>query len=84
MAKTNQEFLAGLAEKLGTKMKTIQQSSNDLDKTMTAVCEAETILVILKDFLELEKTRKSESQSDDSSEDYEDDDEPKVTRKATY
>lgn len=93
MAKTNQEFISGLTEKLEAKMKTIRKPDNDRDVTMTAVCEAETILTILKEFLELEKEREKEDKtkwnqyrdSEDSDESDGYDTAPKIGKKdSTY
>lgn len=91
MAKTNQEFVAGLAEKLASKMRVIQQADSDREEIMTAVCEAETVLCILKDFLELEKEKEKQSsyskyrgsESSDDEDDYEDEDTKRSTKKDT-
>lgn len=92
MAKTSEEFVARLMDKLTLKMDDIRDDCKvkNSTKVFASVCECETILGILKEFVELDisesvnkpafRDMEESNVDDDSDEDYR----PVSTKKGSY
>lgn len=92
MAKTSEEFVSRLMDKLDTKMNSIREDCKSKDNTRVyaSVCECETILGILKEFVELDHEQDiqktafrdvddSDSEDDDTESEYR-----STSKKTTY